>query len=251
MYMGIHRQVLFITTDSYSRKRIKRDWPAVKVVAVLDLNDLSGAQEYSKAGYVRLMVRRTELILAMLQERVMMLLFEVDCLWFANPLPLCKKEAKGYDIVASAISDRPGMIAAGFLYMLPTNRMITFWKKLTERLQRLGKQIQHFSEGRSISESDNDQTYFNRLVKDKYAGIKVNVLPFEIFADGRWYKLSDQEKEDIDPLIVNNNWVSGNKLKIRRAKKFGHWFWKEKSGKCDKTLVNDTVYQVDEKDLNF
>ena len=241
--MGIHHQVLFITTDDHSERKLKKDWPAVTAVTLNDLNVLNSDQEYSKAGYVRLMVRRTEIILALLNQGITMLLFEVDCLWFANPVPLFEKQVKGYDMVGSVISDRPGMVAAGFLYMLPTNGMIKLWKKLNNNLQKLGKQIQKLSEDETISESDNDQTYFNRLVKEKYAGIRINVLPFDVFADGRWYKLSEKERNEIKPLIVNNNWVSGNRLKIHRAKKFHHWFWKQNKTECDAKLVKETVYR--------
>ncbi|XP_041349561.1 UDP-D-xylose:L-fucose alpha-1,3-D-xylosyltransferase 3-like [Gigantopelta aegis] len=232
MYMGIHRQVLFITTDSYSEKKITKDWPDVGAFTVLDLDELSGAQEYSKVGYVRLVVRRTEITLTLLKERIKLLLFEVDCLWFANPLSLCEKEAKGYDIVAASVSNRPGMVGFGFLYMLPTNTMIAFWELHTHSGCR----------SRTLAGSEADQPYLNRLIKAKYAGIKVNMLPLNLLADGWWYNLSDKEKKNIKPLIVNNNWVVGNKGKIQRAKRFGHWFWIEESGKCDTKLVNKTVY---------
>ncbi|XP_014782944.1 uncharacterized protein LOC106878281, partial [Octopus bimaculoides] len=143
--MGIHEQILFITTDAISKQKFEKDWPDVKVV-VLPEASLNGNQAYSKVGYVKLMVKRTEILNSLLQNNIEILLFEVDCLWVSNPIDECKKIA-------------------------------------LENLQ-------------------------------------------------------DRKKKHV--VIINNNWIVGNANKIKRAKKFGHWFIDD-SMKCNMNQVDRVV----------
>ncbi|XP_067648679.1 uncharacterized protein [Haliotis asinina] len=241
-YMGIHKQVLIIVTDKPTRDTLTWMWPDIHVALMPGGQEFSGDQNYSHVGYVRLMIRRTEVILDLLKDQVEVLLFEVDCLWLANPIPECQREIKGFDLLATKVSNSPGILGGGFLYMIPNSRVVNLWGMMTQKLMNLEQKILKMDPTEPLPEGDNDQIYLSRLISRKYGGIKVTAVSLDKFADGRWYKMDEEKRLTLRPLIINNNWVTGNKAKLRRARKFHHWFWKEDEEECDLKLVNSTVY---------
>ncbi|OWF40399.1 uncharacterized protein LOC110463819 [Mizuhopecten yessoensis] len=239
-YMDIHKQVLFITTDTVSRDKLHKDWPEVSAVTLSGLS-LSGDQVYSHAGYVRLMVRRTEALLAMLNANLEIFLFEVDCLWIRNPLPVLKKTAKQYDILVTPVSERPGIIAGGFLFMRPTTAMKVTWRALVDKLYNLDTRLKKLPPNQVISEGDNDQQFLSALIMSRYKGIQYKMLTLQVYPDGKWYSYPESKQKQLDPDIINNNWALGNKVKIDRAKKWHHWFIKEDNVTCDMDEVRKIV----------
>ncbi|XP_071094444.1 uncharacterized protein [Haliotis cracherodii] len=241
-YMGIHKQVLIIVTDKLSRDTLTRLWPDIHVFLIPGAEGFSGDQVYSHVGYVRIMIRRTTIILELLKNQVELLLFEVDCLWLTDPIPECQREIRGYDLLATKVSDRPGILGGGFLYMIPNSKVVNLWGMLTQKLMKIEQRILKMDGSVSLSEGDNDQMYLSKLIGRKYGSVEVTAVSLDKFADGRWYKMDEEKKKTLRPLIINNNWVTGNKAKMRRARKFHHWFWKENDEMCDFKLVNSTVY---------
>ncbi|KAK3600225.1 hypothetical protein CHS0354_003023 [Potamilus streckersoni] len=244
--MNIHKSVLIITTDKGSKEKLNKFWPEVNVVA-LDLDEMKGNQVYSRAGYVRLMIRRTEILMTLLNAGVEMFLFEVDCLWLTNVIPTLHADS-GYDLLVNPVAERKNTYAGGFLYMWPTNKTIELWKELTKRMLSLGEKIKKFPGNKYVVESENDQIYFSALVTEKFGGIKIKVLPLQDYADGKWYSLPDKERMASRPQVINNNWVEGNAKKIDRAKKWGHWFIKEDNS-CDMNQVNKVLKEYSPKIL--
>lgn len=237
--MGIHKSVLIITTDKISKDNLTRDWPEISVVA-MDLPNSGGDQAYSHVGYVKIMIKRTEMLLSIVMADVEMFLFEVDCLWFDNPVPQFHN-LTGYDILVNPVSGRETVYAGGFLYLYATDKAKALWKKLTEQMINLGVKISKFADTKYISESDNDQQYLSALITSRYGGITIKELSLTDYPDGKWYELTEDDKKKTRPYVVNNNWVIGNKNKIERAKKFKHWFIHDDLT-CDMELVNKTVY---------
>ncbi|CAG2205767.1 unnamed protein product [Mytilus edulis] len=221
-HMGIHSQVLILTTDMETRNKIQNLWSDVKVVAVSG-KSFKGEQEYSHAGYIRLLNFRSHIVLKLLLDNVELLLFEVDAVWFHNPIPLLSKE-KGYDILVSHVSSRPNLVAGGFIYMFPTIRTKELWKMLDDRLSSLDNKISSMPSNKTISEEQNDQVYLSGLVRKRLRGIRPKYLSLELFADGKWYNLPEIKRNNSQPIIVNNNWLIGTSIKISNAKKWGHWF---------------------------
>ena len=162
--MNIHKSVLIITPDDVSKRRLNKDWPEVNVVK-LNLNIPRGNQEYSKAGYVQIMIRRTELLLELLQANIEILLLEFDYMWFENPLPRLQK-IRGVDFLINPVSSNDVVYNGGFLYMFPTDQSKALWKKLTEMMHDLEKQIDKKSETFEVSANENDQVYFTSLIKE-------------------------------------------------------------------------------------
>lgn len=236
--MDIHRSVLIITSDDTSKKNLTKDWPALGVVSI-DMGS-KGDQTYSKVGYVKIMVKRTEIILSIVMANIEVFLFEVDCLWLSNPVPQLQK-ITGYDILVNPVGKTKKSYAGGFLWLYPTDKTKALWKQLREEMIALGKRISQKSDNAAVSQADNDQQYFSRLIHKRYMGVKVKVLPLEKYADGQWYKLSEAERKKSHPVVINNNWVVGNKAKKDRAKKWKHWFIHD-DFTCDMEQVNKTVY---------
>lgn len=236
--MGIHKSVLFITTDKTSKERLTKDWPEVSVV-YMDTGPINGHQVYSHVGYVKIMIKRTEMLLSILLADIEIFLFEVDCLWLANPVPDLQK-ITGFDLLVNPVSDRD-VFAGGFIWLYATNKTKALWKELTEEMEALGSRIEHKSSSDAVSEAENDQNFFSNLVNKRYANVSVKVLPLDVYADGKWYKLPEEKRKQSRPVVINNNWVLGNEAKIVRAKKWKHWFIDEKF-RCITDLVKQVVY---------
>ncbi|XP_036367437.1 UDP-D-xylose:L-fucose alpha-1,3-D-xylosyltransferase 3-like [Octopus sinensis] len=237
--MGIHEQILFITTDAISKQQFEKDWPNVKVV-VLPITSLNGNQTYSKVGYVKLMVKRTEILNSLLQNDIELLLFEVDCLWVSNPIDECKKIALKNDMIVTSIAGRKNTAAGGFIYMKPTKAVKTLLQELNSKVRRLGKEIKGKNNNKHVSKRKNDQVYLNELINKRFGGIKYEVLPFDRYIDGKWYEMKLENRQKKHVVIIHNNWVVGNAKKLKRAKKFGHWFIDD-SMKCKMDQVDRVV----------
>lgn len=162
--MGIHSSVLFITTDKTSKERLAKDWPEVSAV-YMDTGPINGHQVYSQVGYVKIMIKRTEMLLSILLANIEIFLFEVDCLWLANPVPDLQK-ITGFDLLVNPVSDRD-VFAGGFIWLYATNNTKTLWKKLTEEMLALGSRIEHKPSSQAISEAENDQNFFSNLVNQR------------------------------------------------------------------------------------
>ena len=163
--MDIHNSVLIITTDEQSKDKLTRDWPEIHVVA-MDIGNVGGDQVYSHVGYVQIMIRRTEMILSIAMADVDIFVFEVDCLWLANPVPDLQ-QMNDYDVLVNPVAERTAVYAGGFLYLFKTDKARALWKELTNQMQALGERIKTLPKDKYISEGDNDQIYFSGLISRK------------------------------------------------------------------------------------
>ncbi|XP_076458229.1 uncharacterized protein LOC143291964 [Babylonia areolata] len=232
----IHQQTLFLTTDLQTGQRLQALWPNVSVVAMTS-PEFQGSQEYSKVGYVRLMTERTRFILRLLETGVQLLLFEVDCVWLTSPLPVVLAHRSNADIVATKVTGK-NTIAGGFLLLNPTRATVKFWQQLTHMMNQLFVKLRTHQKTAGVSEGLNDQEFFSSLARQKYGGIRIVFLPSTAFPDGKWYSLSEKQRKESKPIIINNNWVLGNNAKRQRAKTFGHWFWDDSQGKCNSSAIH-------------
>ena len=236
--MGIHDQILIIVADKETEQSLKQKRPEISTVSINGF-DMKGNQTYTRVGYVRIGIKRTQILNWILQDGIGLFLFEFDCLWVRNPVPMMTRFTR-YDLVITPVAHRPGQVAIGFYYMSSTSRMKKLWQELTHRLTYLDNRLKMLSPGTVISEGENDQLYLTALIRRRYAAIRVKLLTLSQFPDGKWYRLPTEKRDMSKVFIINNNWVRGNLKKIKRAKKFGHWFLKE-DGTCDKTQVSKIV----------
>ena len=235
----LHERVLFVTMDVTTGQRLKTLWPKLTVVS-FNTSGFSGAQEYSKAGYVRITAERTRLVLLLLEAGLRVLLFEVDCLWLSDPLPLMT--AQEGDIIATKVTSSADT-ASGFLLLNPTTATVSLWRRLTQAMMTLHPRLAKSKDSDVVPEHLDDQPFLTDLVKKKYAGIRIVYMPPETFPDGKWYGLPASARAARPrPVIINNNWVIGKDTKIRRAKAFGHWFWISDSGTCNSTALHSLFH---------
>ena len=163
--MGIHKSVLIVTTDQTSKDNLTRDWPDISVVS-MDIK-LQGNQTCSKVGYVKIMVKRTEIIMSLIMANIEVFLFEVDCLWLDNPLPNLQK-ITGYDILVNPVSGTSNpLFAGGFIWLCATDKRKCLWMGLTKDMIALGKKISNKADTAAVSGSSNDQRFFSRLIIQK------------------------------------------------------------------------------------
>ncbi|KAL8565259.1 hypothetical protein ACOMHN_001157 [Nucella lapillus] len=238
----VHAHVLFLTTDVHTASTLKTLSSDIHVVS-LNASHFSGNQVYSHAGYVRLMVERTWQILSLLEQGMPLLLFEVDCVWLSSPLPLLTARGKGADILATRIQNRT---AGGFLLLHPTPKTLTLWRRLTGRMDDLFRDLLNRPDSSLVFWELNDQEYLSDLIKDNFGGVRVSHLPEDLFPDGMWYYRSEAERGLKDrPLIINNNFVSGNRAKKERDRRFGHWFLTDDSSLDEGFFCNSlSVHEV-------
>ncbi|XP_060599214.1 uncharacterized protein LOC132752840 [Ruditapes philippinarum] len=58
-------------------------------------------------------------------------------------------------------------------------------------------------------EEENEQVVLARLLRDGYGNETIKMLPLEMYADGKWYNLSEEDRSKTRPVIINNNWIVG------------------------------------------
>lgn len=239
--MGVQDSVLVITTDLQTVKILRRDWPDVHAVAV-DLKVPPGNQGYSRVGYVKIMVKRAEILLDILKSGVNFMLTEFDYVWFGNPVPTFEALA-GADILINPVSLTNGRISnGGLIYTFSTPKSIQLWNKLVEMMRGLGEKLESMPDNAKFSEYENDQEFFSQLIRERYADVQTHDLPLERYADGVWYMMSDTERAKTNPIMISNNFIEGNVNKMKRAKQWKHWFLRDDCT-CDVDLVSRTVVQ--------
>ncbi|CAC5356949.1 unnamed protein product [Mytilus coruscus] len=98
-HMGIHRQVLIITTNPHTKDKLLSISSEINIVVLIVEPYLQKDQYYSHVGYLRLLVRRTEILFTLLENKIETFLFESDFLWIRNPIPLLQSYANTSDMV--------------------------------------------------------------------------------------------------------------------------------------------------------
>ncbi|XP_045216126.2 uncharacterized protein LOC123566248 [Mercenaria mercenaria] len=221
--MDVHKSVLIITFNTQIRDNLITNWKKINVFA-LDIEMPSGDQIYSRAGYVKIMIRRTQIMYSILQADINLLLFEFDYVWFSNPLPEFN-DMSDVDILFNPVSLTNGNTSnGGLIFIYATDRAKVFWKKLTELMIDLGERIQTQSVHTKVSEHENDQMYYSKLLRERYGNIRTRKLPLARYADGVWYMLKNSERRKTKPIMISNNYIEGNVNKMKRAKSWKHWF---------------------------
>ncbi|KAK3099165.1 hypothetical protein FSP39_000426, partial [Pinctada imbricata] len=237
--MGIHDQVLVIAADYETEQELRKNVPSIEVVSVTGYK-VKGSQNFTHAGYVRLGIKRTEMVKWILNENIGIFIIEFDCLWVKNPIAKMKSY-NNYDLtITQVIGREPGNVAIGFYYMSPSDRMKKLWNELDRRLKVLDAKLQKLPSGKKVHYEDNDQTYLHKLLDEKYGGVRMKIVSQYEFPDGKWYGFTKAEREKYRPYIINNNWLIGTDTKIQRAKTWGHWFLKS-DGTCDEDQVKKIV----------
>ena len=165
---GVHNNVLFLVQGEDTEIRLKRRWPNVKTVTVnQSKSELNGTLRFGTVGYVRMMVRRTDLMNALIQAHVSMLLFETDFIWFENPVPdfLAMGRDKDLDLVGTVSTAYTQIMCGAFIYFRNTARMRTLWAEVTRQMHVLEGRVHSKTDGSGAPFRQNEQVFLNGLLK--------------------------------------------------------------------------------------
>ena len=211
-----------------------------------------------------MMVWRSKLILTLLETyRVTVFLTESDAVWNADAAAYIRAHYEGYDFLTinNKPHQRGGCIQGGFQYLNATVRcrFVRPWfvrgmcvsivcpvtserqcpyqacPSVQEDLVALYRHhattywaemdaYRNYSETAFIPVSD--QLHLDPLVKS-YKPLKWAYLDQRAFAAGMWYqdkRVSAKTPRRKQPVVILNNWITGNEAKMKRAKQWGHWY---------------------------
>uniref|UniRef100_A0A8R1HXT0 Nucleotid_trans domain-containing protein n=1 Tax=Caenorhabditis japonica TaxID=281687 RepID=A0A8R1HXT0_CAEJA len=149
-------------------------------------------------------------------------LFETDATWFEDPVELFSNRLNGledFDLTVPVKGyDGGSWDTLGFNPMLvaATNGSKMFMNELKETLNNDTKLY--------------DQDVMNQLCASQRNGIICRQFEYSEVADGKWFKMDENERTI--PQILNNNFNSGTKNKETRQALNGFWFLATKTDQC-------------------
>ncbi|KAK6739190.1 hypothetical protein RB195_020947 [Necator americanus] len=164
---------------------------------------------------------------AAFENSVEVIALEPDSIWFRDPNPMFRKMSSRQDIDAisplSATGARIGIWRGYSPMLLKTSEAtVALLRELLQKMQRRGR-------------VDNLADY-NYLCMTRHSGVICDNFLYEDVSDGKWFGLTDTDKNLLHPYILNNNNINGRKKKENRQKKFGLWFLSEE-GHCNHQAV--------------
>lgn len=167
---------------------------------------------YTEAVYYSYTYFRTILIYHMLKHGISLWSTEADAVWFDTPFPDMNNTVD-IILVDNRPSEKEQEVSIGMIFLKSTKATLKFWEDLLAWRKKHPK--------------SQEQSYLTRYVKKMKA---TSVwMSSEKYISGQWY---DNDKYHTGKeKVIQNNWIVGNNEKIKRAKKFKHWFLKE-DGSC-------------------
>jgi hypothetical protein len=162
--MNIHKSVLIATTDALTRETLKTRWPEINVIS-LDMGTLSGNQTFGTIGYMKLIIKRAEMVLVLLLANIDVFIFEVDCVWLSNAVSSISFK-EHHDIIVNPVSgSNSETFAGGFILLRSTCRTKIVWHKVTDVMMVLGERVKSLQDFGTFEE-ENEQEVLARLLRD-------------------------------------------------------------------------------------
>ena len=227
-FPGVLEKTLFITVDQHAYEQLLNFDSKLNVV--LELYETPKDLSYGQYAYYDFMLFRTKLLMRLLQNRITLWLTESDAVWLEDPTNQFI-QAKGDMIL---VSDRaPGdskLVSGGFLLMHPTKSTLSIWAKLLAKIQNV---MSNSVQGSHMGDHGSEQLMLQKLLS-RETSLKITWLNEMFFAPGLYYKNPNQFPK---VKVIQFNWIIGNDAKIKRAKKWGHWYL-NKDGQCRTKTAN-------------
>lgn len=213
-------KTVFIATDLVSFQTLSKWAPHV----FLRERDQSPDLSYGQAAYYEMISFRSKIVEELLHSEVSVWLVESDSVWLADPLPHLQS-VHGMDVVAGqdgTFSDE--IPEAGFIFLNATFRTKRLWSDLR---QQHDQALAQMSEAADLGDAGSEML----MLPGHLGKVRWTFFPKINFVSGLWYTNEDM-KALAKPVVIQNNWIVGNKAKTERAKKFGHWFLTESTTAC-------------------
>ena len=225
---------LFITTDKTSYDALV-DFDDAEFHVVFERYDTPAKMQYGHTEYYRYMLFRTRLLINLLDANVTIWLTESDATWFSDPT-VEVMETPGDMVTMNDLCGDTNKTAlqGGFQLLRPSDVTKSLWQGMHGRLEARLKP--YGNQSLFIQGEGNEQHLLDYLVK-KDPKLQVNWLGGDHFVCGLWYKDEIVRASSPTPVVLLNNWISGNFNKTARAKDWRHWFLL-KNGQCEPLSVN-------------
>lgn len=164
------RHLLIVTMDGKAFDRCSAVHPFCYWFRADDGVDFAAEQKYMKGDYLEMMWRRNRLQQSVLELGYSFLFTDVDILWFRTPFP---RLPRGAQVVMSSDffvgdADSPNNYPnGGLLYVRSSPATVGFYR--------------HWQASRARFPGHHEQYVFDRIVKEGYAGARVQFLDTAVF----------------------------------------------------------------------
>ncbi|CAN8063029.1 unnamed protein product [Agarophyton chilense] len=248
--------VVWITVDDTSYDFLKE----VNNSYAIRMNEFRGGQEregtsYGTPGYWLLMLERTKLIQAILDNGIGVFAFETDQIWLRDPIPYVNRLVhSGDEVDIVGTIDTRHEIGGNFLYLSPTLAMRRTWREVCRRFEKSYRTSRlHGHTAKYKRYMENDQSILTKLVffDKEFKNMNPTIfraLDTDLFVDGRWYDKKKKyyvSSKSKSPILINNNFLVGIANKKQRAIENGHWFLTE--NKCNVETVKRAIILNEER----
>eukprot|EP00924_Labyrinthula_sp_SR-Ha-C_P006157 snap_masked-scaffold_54-processed-gene-1.42-mRNA-1 protein AED:1.00 eAED:1.00 QI:0/-1/0/0/-1/1/1/0/623 len=185
---------------------------------------------YGQVQYFKMMLWRTGLIFKILSEGTNLFLTESDAVWFQDPFESLEMDKlvadKGLDILLMDDKFPEEGPQGGFMFLKSTKNTLGAWREMMELQDQAMRPFLggDRSDLEKIGEAGNEQhlekqVFFER--RDKGV-LNFRWMDPKKFCSGKWYL--DKKWRSSKNVIVLFNWIVGSEEKIKRAKRYGHWY---------------------------
>jgi hypothetical protein len=229
---GVLERTLFVASDEAAAIELSRFAPELNLLTVPNTIS-SSALEYGTYAYFALTLQRLYLEDFLLRSGANIFVIEADAIWFAR----ITEHVNGLISAGSAIvsaddrgSEKP-LISAGFMYLHTSTH--NFFHRFVEVYAR--NLAEYRTETTWIDKKDpGEQHLLTRMLRKSWTNTVV-WLDDCLFVRGEWYSSEKYRRRCPHPLVLQNNYISGNNNKVLRAQQWGHWFLSNE-GKCIKKM---------------
>ncbi|XP_077870112.1 uncharacterized protein LOC144363051 [Saccoglossus kowalevskii] len=222
----VMQRVVFIATDQTAYDELLKWRHSINVV--LAQYGSEDALLFGRVSYFKYCLFRAQQIDALLNHNISVLMTESDAVWLSYPLHAFEPKDEAVDMIVNSQNYNGGTgFCTCLLFLNATTNTRRVWSTLTNRLDQ---KLSQFTEEAAIGSKGSAQEMFYRIAMNDDE-ITISFLPNKQFVTGQWYSSVDIRNET-DPIILQNNFISGNTNKIKRAIKWGHWFLSENTSNC-------------------
>lgn len=213
-------QFLFVSSSQAATDELTAFNDRLQVVTV---HTNSKAANFGTFEYYSITLDRLELQNNLLQRGLNVFVVEADATWFSvHVFKSVILRLKEFDFVTADDNFNDGdysLVSAGFLACRSTNRTRIFFADYVADYRSKLLPLRHHRGKLSLPGEQVHMTF--RL---RESNLTVSWLDVCEFSSGKWYSSAKLREKCPTPMVLQNNWIVGNKEKMKRARNWGHWF---------------------------
>ncbi|VDM98477.1 unnamed protein product [Thelazia callipaeda] len=225
---SFHRKTLIVSLDAKVCKIIKMKWKEVTCMFMQVSNDYNSPLDWGRQKYINLLTLRSQFLFDFFdflptntflyffkfQLELPFILFETDAVWLRDPMKFFLNQTllDDADIVVPVKGNPDHGLIYSFdpMIVYPTNASVMLMRELNKKLLN--------------NPEIYDQDILDQLCRKQFFGLVCRQFSWNEVADGKWFHLSEAERINLRPYIVNNNYYVGVDNKISRQALNKLWF---------------------------